>query len=263
MNMMSEYDVYATTYDAQYGGFTEDVPFYVEEARRAQPPVLELACGTGRVLIPVAQAGVRVYGLDGSPAMVEVCRRKVAGLPEEVQARVVLVEADMRDFAFDVSFGLIYCPFRAFLHLMTTEDQITALRNIHAHLRDGGRFALNFFNPDPAYIAEASGRGRGLAKIGKEFTHPESGSKVIEWFTLGHDPVEQRIEIYFIHDEVDATGQLVKRAYKPMRLRWIYRYEFEHLLARCGFEVEALYGGFERRPLTDVHQELVWLARKV
>jgi len=260
---MNEYDIYAATYDVQYGAFTDDILFYVEEAKRAHPPVLELACGTGRVLIPVAQAGVRVYGLDASPTMMEVCRRKVAGLPEEVRARVTLVEADMRDFAFDERFGLIYCPFRAFLHLMTTEDQIAALRNIHAHLRDGGRFALNFFNPDPAYIAEAAGRGRGLAKIGREFIHPQSGNKVIEWFTLGHDPVEQRIQIYFIHDEVDTSGQLVKRTYKPMRLRWIYRYEFEHLLARCGFELEALYGGFDRRPFTGVHQELVWVARKV
>jgi SAM-dependent methyltransferase len=260
---MNEYDVYAATYDVKHGEFTEDIPFYVEEARRAQPPVLELACGTGRVLIPVAQAGVCVVGLDASPAMIQACRHKVAGLPEEMQARITLVEADMRDFAFDGRFGLVYCPFRAFLHLMTTEDQIAALRNIHAHLRDGGRFALNFFNPDPAYIAEAASRGRGLAKVVNEFIHPESGNRVIEWSTLGHDPVEQRIEIYFIHDEVDVGGELLHRTYKPMRLRWIYRYEFEHLLARCGFELEALYGGFDRRPLTDMHQELVWVARRV
>ena len=136
---MNEYDAYAATYDVQYGEFTEDIPFYVEEASRAEPPVLELACGTGRVLIPVAQAGVRVVGLDASPAMVQACRHKVAELAEGVRARITLVDADMRDFAFDERFGLVYCPFRAFLHLMTTEDQIAALRNIHAHLRDGGR----------------------------------------------------------------------------------------------------------------------------
>jgi len=260
---MNEYDAYAATYDVEYGEFAEDIPFYVEEASRAEPPVLELACGTGRVLIPVAQAGVRVVGLDASPAMVQACRHKVAELSEEVQARITLVDADMRDFAFDERFGLVYCPFRAFLHLMTTEDQIAALRNIHAHLRVGGRFVLNFFNPSPAHIAEAAGRGRGLAKITKEFIHPESGNRIIEWSTLGHDPVEQRIEIYFIHDEVDASGQLLHRTYKPMRLRWIYRYEFEHLLVRCGFELEALYGGFDRRPFTDVHHELVWVARRV
>jgi SAM-dependent methyltransferase len=259
---MSEYDLYATTYDAQFGEGLDDIPFYVEEAKRAEPPVLELACGTGRVLIPVAKAGVPVHGLDSSPAMLDVCRRKVARLSADIQDRIRLTEADMRDFSFDERFGLIYCPFRAFLHLMTTEDQIAALRNIHTHLREEGQFALNFFNPDIAFIAEGAKRGRGVAKIGKEFTDPESGNRVIAWATAGHDPVKQLIDTYIIHDEVDTEGSLVQRTYKPMRLRWIYRYEFEHLLYRCGFEVEALYGGFDGRPFTEMHDELIWIARK-
>jgi SAM-dependent methyltransferase len=259
---MSEYDVYASIYDEQFGDRLDDIPFYVEEANRAKPPVLELACGTGRVLIPVAKAGVPVHGLDSSPAMLEVCRRKVAELSAGVRALVTLTQADMRDFSFDERFGLIYCPFRAFLHLMTTEDQITALGNIRTHLRDDGRFALNFFNPDISFVGEGSGRGRGAARIQQEFTDPQSGNRVITWATLGHDPVKQLIDTYIIHDEVDAEGRLLERTYRPMRLRWIYRYEFEHLLHRCGFEVEALYGDFDRRPFTEMHQELIWIARK-
>jgi SAM-dependent methyltransferase len=259
---MSEYDVYAAIYDGQFGARLDDIPFYVEEAKRAEPPVLELACGTGRVLIPVAKAGVPVRGLDSSAAMLEVCRRKVALLPADVQARIELSQADMRDFALEERFGLIYCPFRAFLHLMTTEDQITALGNIRAHLRDDGRFALNFFNPHVTVLTEGSGRGRGSARIQQEFAHPQSGNRVITWATLGHDPVTQLIDTYMIHDEVDAEGRLLERTYRPMRLRWIYRYEFEHLLHRCGFDVEALYGDFDRRPFTEMRQELVWIARK-
>jgi SAM-dependent methyltransferase len=194
--------------------------------------------------------------------MLDVCRRKAAKLPADIHDRVTLTQADMRSFAFDERFGLIYCPFRAFLHLMTTEDQIRALRNIHAHLRQDGRFALNFFSPDISFIAEGAGRDRGAAKIQQEFTDPESGNRVIVWATLGHDPVKQLINTYIIHDEVDADGQLLERSYKPMRLRWIYRYEFEHLLYRCGFEVEALYGDFDRGPFTDMRQELIWIARK-
>jgi hypothetical protein len=87
-------------------------------------------------------------------------------------------------------------------------------------------------------------------------------NRVITWATLGHDPVKQLIDTYIIHDEVDAEGRLLERTYRPMRLRWIYRYEFEHLLHRCGFEVEALYGDFDRRPFTEMHQELIWIARK-
>jgi SAM-dependent methyltransferase len=259
---MNEYDVCATTYDAQFGQRLDDIPFYIEEAKRAQPPVLELACGTGRVLIPVAKAGVQAYGLDGSPAMLDVCRGKAEELSADIRDRIRLTQADMRQFAFDESFGLIYCPFRAFLHLITAADQITALRNIHAHLGEDGRLALNFFNPDVSFIAEGAGSGRGAARMQQEFTHPESGNRVTVWATLGHDPVKQLIDTHIIHDEVDAHGRLLKRSYKPMRLCWIYRYEFEHLLHRCGFEVEALYGDFDRRPFTDVHQELIWIARK-
>jgi SAM-dependent methyltransferase len=186
----------------------------------------------------------------------------VAELSGDIRARITLTQADMRDFSFDERFGLIYCPFRAFLHLMTTGDQITALRNIHAHLREQGRFALNFFNPDVSLVAEGVGRGRGAAKIRQEFTDPKSGNRVIVWATLGHDPVNQLIDTYIIHDEVDAEGRLLERSYKPMRLRWIYRYEFEHLLHRCGFEVEALFGDFARRPFTKMGQELIWIARK-
>ncbi len=259
---MSDYDVYATTYDAQFGKGLEDIPFYVEEAERAEPPALELACGTGRVLIPVAKAGVRVYGLDSSPAMLDTCRHKLSALRAGVQDRVTLTQSDMRDFSFDERFGLIYCPFRSFLHLRTTEDQMRALRNIRAHLHPDGRFALNFFNPSVSFIARAAGSGRGVARIQKEFEDPESGRRVIAWATMGHDPVKQLIDTYVIHDVVDAEGRLLERTYKPMRLRWIYRYEFEHLLHRCGFEVEALYGDFDRRPFTEADQELIWIARK-
>ena len=259
---MGEYDAYAGTYDAQFGLRQDDIRFYVEEAKKADPPVLELACGTGRVLIPVAKAGVHVHGLDSSPAILDVCRRKVADLSADLRAHVALHEADMREFSFEERFGLIYCPCRSFLHLMTTEAQITALRNIHDHLREGSRLALNFFNPDVSFIAEASGRGRGSAKIQQEFTNPETGNRVISWGTLGHDPVTQIIDTYFIYDEVDAEGRLLERTYKPMRLRWIYRYEFEHLLWRCGFEVEALYGDFDRGPFTEMHHELIWIARR-
>ena len=259
---MGDCNTYAGTYDVQFGQHLDDILFYLDEGKNADPPDLELACGTGRVLIPVAQAGVRVHGLDSSGAMLEVCRRKLAELPEDCRTRVTLHEGDMRDFSFDERFGLIYCPCRSFLHLMTTEDQITALRSIHDHLREGGTLALNFFNPDVSLIAEALGRGRGSVRMRQEFSNPETGNRVISWGTLDHDPVTQIIDSYFIYDEVDAEGRLLERTYKPMRLRWIYRYEFEHLLSRCGFQVEALYGDFDRGPFTQMHQELIWIARR-
>jgi len=260
---MSEYDVHAEFYDVIYADYDVDIPFYVAEARRAGSPVLELACGTGRVTIRVAEAGIEVVGIDSSPAMLECFRAKLPRLAPVVRERITLVEADMRDFDLGAErFNLIYCPFRAFLHLLTVEDQLAALHAVHRHLKPGGRFALNFFNPSLTLIASSAGTPGALVWRAQEFINPATGRKVIQHITAHYDPIEQIIREYRIFDEVNDNGQVVERTYKPMTLRWIYRYEFEHLLARCGFEVEALYGTFDRQPFAPGHGELIWIARK-
>ena len=133
-----------------------DVGFFVELAQESRGPVLEVGCGTGRVLIPTARAGVEIVGLDLSPSMLAVCREGLAAEPAEVQARVQLVEADMRDFDLGREFALATIPFRPFQHLTTVEDQIACLHAIHRHLRPGGRLVLDIFNPYlPALVEEA------------------------------------------------------------------------------------------------------------
>jgi ubiquinone/menaquinone biosynthesis C-methylase UbiE len=225
--------------------------------------VLELACGTGRVAIPVAQAGIEVVGIDSSPAMLEKFHARLPELPSAVRDRITLHVADMREFDLGADrFTLVYCPFRAFLHLLTVEDQLAALRNVHRHLQPGGRFAVNFFNPSVTIIARSlTSHGRAIRPI-QEYTHPDTGNTVIVHLTSRHDVVEQIIRDFRVEEEIDGTGRVLQRTYKPLTLRWIYRYEFEHLLARCGLEVEALYGGFDRRPFADDLDELIWIARK-
>jgi len=176
---MSEYDIWADVYDLQYEGYEEDIPFYVGEAERAAPPVLELACGTGRVTIPIAQAGVDVIGLDSSPEMLAVAQRKVVQLSPEVKERIRLLEADMRDFSLDERFGLIMIPFRSFLLLLSVEHQKRALLNIHRHLRPDGHLALNIFIPDLGIIAShSSPLGEPLKRM-KEVKDPETGHRII------------------------------------------------------------------------------------
>jgi ubiquinone/menaquinone biosynthesis C-methylase UbiE len=260
---MVEYDQHADTYDAIYADYRDDIAFYVEEAQRSGSPVLELACGTGRVAIPVAAAGIEVVGFDSSAAMLERFRERLSALSPEVRARITLHQADMRDFDLGGQrFTLIYCPFRAFLHLMSVEDQLAAVRNVHRHLQPGGRFALNFFNPSVTVIAGGLAGHAASPKLTQEFTHPSTGNRVVVYNTAEHDVAQQIIRSYRIEEELDADGRLLQRVYKPLTLRWIYRYEFEHLLARCGFEVEALYGSFDCRPFAGDKDELVWIARK-
>ena len=259
---MSDYDVYADIYDAQYWGYTEDIAFYVGEAYQTKGPMLELACGTGRVLLPCADAGAFVTGLDLSPAMLTRCKEKLAAYAPEVAARVRLVVGDMRAFKLPERFELITIPFRSFLLLLTVQDQLQALATIRDHLTDTGRLIFNVFVPDIHMMAARSSKaGESLTRL-KEFLDPESGHRMMMWDTRSYRINDQIVESLFIYDEVDETGQVVRRSYKPLKLRWMYRYEVEHLLARSGFAVEALYGGFNRQPFDENSQEMIWVARK-
>lgn len=124
-----------------------DLAFFVEAAKESGGPVLEVGCGTGRVLIPTARAGVEIVGLDLSPHMLDVCRKRLRDESADVQSRVRLVQADMRDFELSQAFQLVTTPFRSFQHLTTVEDQLACLKCIQRHLVKGGRLILDVFNP--------------------------------------------------------------------------------------------------------------------
>ena len=124
-----------------------DINFYVEAAQTCGGPVLEVGCGTGRILIPTARAGVDIVGLDLSPHMLQVCQKRVLAEPQTVQSRIRLVQADMRSFDLAQAFQLITLPFRPFQHLTTVEDQLSCLETIRRHLVEGGRLILDLFNP--------------------------------------------------------------------------------------------------------------------
>jgi SAM-dependent methyltransferase len=261
--MRDDYALDAELYDIIYADYDDDINFYVEEAIQANGPCLELGCGSGRILLPVAAAGVTVTGVDVSQPMLARLRRKVGALPPEVGDRVTVVRGDMRTVQLDTQFALIYIPFRAFLHLLQVEDQIAALHNIHRHLQPGGRLALNFFNPSLEYIVAHSGPiGGALHATGETFRDPRTNHLLVEYATIQYHQHLQRIEQYFIYDEIDRRGRVVGRLYRSLRMRYIFRWEFEHLLHRCGFEVVTLYGSFDRQPHLRSDQELIWIAQK-
>ena len=144
--MATSFDQWAEVYDSVYAYVTEDIPFYLDEARSAGGSVLEFGCGTGRVAIPIAQEGIEIVGLDSSPAMLDLARRKAEKAPGARGLR--LVEADMRDCSLDEVFDLVIIPFRGFLSLLSVEDQVRTLANVRTHLAPGGKLAFNVFVPD-------------------------------------------------------------------------------------------------------------------
>jgi len=238
----------------------QDVAFFVELARETGGPVLEVGCGTGRVLIPTARAGFEIVGLDLSPSMLAVCRERLAQEPAEVQARVELVGGDMRDFDLGRQFALVTIPFRPFQHLTTVADQIACLKTIHRHLKPGGRLVLDLFNPLLPYLVDDA----RLEEFGDE---PEiimpDGRRVIRRARIAtrdyFNQVQDSELIYYV-TYPDGRQERLVHAF-PMR--YLFRFEAEHLLVRCGFEIEALYAGYDRSPYGSTYPgELIFVARK-
>ncbi|MGI6207331.1 MAG: class I SAM-dependent methyltransferase [Anaerolineae bacterium] len=242
-------DEYATTAEI-YDHFPSyrdrgDVEFFVEEALEADGPVLEVGCGTGRVLLPTARAGKEITGLDSSPSMLAILRRKLAEEPEDVQRRVSLLEGDMRYFRLERRFGLVTIPFRPFQHLITTDDQIACLLTIRDHLLPGGKLVLDLFNPSIPLLAAPP--SREAQPVGDWFDLPDGRrvrrfDRIVsrDYFTQVQD-----IELIYYVQEPDGREERFVHSF-PMR--YLFRYEAEHLLERCGFRVEALYSDYDRSP---------------
>ncbi len=258
---MDEYDrLDAELYDHYSTGVEGELEFYRDEAVAAQGPVLELGCGTGRILIPAAAAGARVLGLDRAPAMLAVARRKLAAQPEDVRLRVELVQGDMRGFSLGRRFALITIPYRAFLHLLTVAEQRMALACVREHLAEGGRLILNVFDPSLEILSAHLGPLGEAQKRDLEFVHPESGHRYLVWDTRRLKLDEQVIEQYFIFEELDGDGRSLGRTFSRLTLRYVYRWELQHLLELCGFEVMDLFGDFYRGPYHH-GREQIWIAR--
>jgi len=251
---LSEYYDDPALYDLLYAHLTDDVAFYVEAAKRAKGPVLEVGCGTGRVLVPTLEAGVDIDGLDVHAPMLEGLRRKAEarGLTPRV------VEGDMRDFTMPRRYALLTCPFRAFQHMLTTDDQLRALRCMREHLEAGGALAFNVFFPSFDKIATTA--DEPIASI--ETVHPETGLPVVAWDRPTYDRVNQIVSVEREVQESDARGYVSRTIRTAFRMRWIWRAEMELLLRTAGFARWEVRGGFDGRPLERDTDEMVWTAWK-
>jgi SAM-dependent methyltransferase len=251
---VSQFDAFARYYDADYGAFADDIPFYRELARRCDGPVLEVMCGSGRLLVPLALAGHQVAGVDVSAAMLALARGRLgaAGLHKQVE----LLEADIRERLPHGPFGLVIVALNSFMHLATTADQLAALKQIHIALRPGGLLAIDVYNPDPRRLVEHSGE----VVFDKTFTLGD-GAQVQKFVIQQADLATQIDSVTFLYDEIDPDGR-VHRSVLPFTMRWLHRYELEHLLARAGFAQEALYGSYELDEYRGESEIMLVVARK-
>jgi len=219
---MGLYDEIAAFYDPWSRSVTEDVGFYVDEALASSGPVVELAVGTGRIAIPIAQAGVDVIGVDSSPGMLDIARR--AAEEADVSSRVDLRLGDLRDPPVDQRVPLVICPFRSLLHMETEDEKLRALRAARGLLEPAGRFVFDVFSPSREDIEETHARWLEREPGIFERADWDEGSRTL---TLS----------------VRSDG-----AVASFGLHWLSVAEWLRLLDEAGFAVEAVYGWFDRRP---------------
>ena len=227
---MSWDEAFADRYEEWSADMTADIAFYVGLARAADGPLVELAVGNGRVAVPVAQAAGRpVTGIDTSPAMLAQARVRAA----EAGVALDLREGDMRDLTVEEPAALIYCPFRALLHLPSWADRRRTFERVTASLRPGGRFAWNAFAFDHQIAARLDGE------------HQPEPVPHINRYAVGDNRIDITLD----------TGA-------KSSLWWATKNEWLGLIDVAGLELEALYGGFAGEPLTDDSHEYVFIARR-
>ena len=228
---MSAYDKIARLYDPWSRSVVEDVPFYLDEARRSGGPVLELAVGTGRIAVPIAASGIPVVGVDLSEGMLQVARERA----QEIGAELDLRYGDMRDPPVEGTFPLVIVPFRSMLHMETDADRRAVLRAIKRHLAADGRLIFDVFAPAADDIEDTHGR----------WIEREPGiDERADW-----DLAAQTLTLSVRGPQGSST----------MTLWWVEPERWHSLLAEAGFEVLECYGWFDRRPFAG-GEDSVWIA---
>ncbi len=226
-----------------------DIAFYVARALQIRGPVLEIGCGSGRILASIARLGVDITGLDASPAMLEACRARLRA--EGLSAQTML--GDMRRFDLARQFALITIPFRPFQHLLDPPDQMACLESVRRHLAPEGRFIFDVFDPRLDLIANED----AMEIVEFEFSGPEGQPMHRSVRRLRHDRTRQvqHMELIFTDQRTGARQAM------PLVMRYFFRYELEHLLARCGFEVLEVLGDFDGSPVGPVAKELIFVSK--
>lgn len=249
---MHAYAAIAELYAADYQDTRDDIDFLVVLARHSPGPIVEYMSGTGRVLLPLARAGFTVTGVDTSLEMMAVAQQQCA---QEPSLKITLTHGDVRDWHSDTQFGLAIIAVNSFMHLTDVDDQLKALHNIHRNLKPNGRLCIDVLNPDIRAIPNYSGK----LTLMNRFTLPD-GRSVQKFSAVTVDVSSQLMHVTFLYDINENNA--IRRVETSFPMRWFWRYEIEHLLARAGFEIEQIYGDYELEEFTSESEQMLIVASK-
>lgn len=249
------YDSIARYYDLIHRQLTADIPLAMELAQETAGPVLELGCGTGRLLLPLARAGHDVVGLDNSPAMLELVRAKLAKEPAEVRQCVTLVTADMAQFELTQRFGLVLSLNSTLMNLPPTAMQAT-LNRVTRHLSPGGRLLVDLDNP-AMLPGEA---GEGVLVLERTMVDPKSGETIMQFAASQAEEEGQVVHVTWLFDSLPAGGGTLSRVVVPMDYHYLFPHQLALMLASAGLQLESLMGDYNRRPFEEDSPRLLALA---
>lgn len=236
------YSLLSRYYDLENAEFTEDLEFWIELAEEYGGPVLELGCGTGRVLLQLARRGLPITGVDNSPEMLARLEEKLSAA-RPFSPAPQLLNSDIQSFSLNTQYALALLPFNTFMHLLTLEAQAAALTNIRKHLATGAPLVLDVVNPVQAYAAEEQG-----LTLERSFA---DGERTVQQFSqIRLERAAQLAHITWLYDSVGPAGD-VQRLTVPLTLRYTFPAEMRLLLEKCGLTLTHLWGDYDRTPFSD------------
>ena len=247
--MTSDFDSWSEIYDIIHADLTDDIKFYVEEAVFSNGRTLEIGCGTGRVAIPMAQAGANVTAIDISETMLKTLSRKIS--PENIALKPIRM--DMRTLSLPDIFDLIIIPFHGFQSLLQHEDQVECLESLRRHLTRNGTLIINLFVPDRNMLEQEQNKIYFI----KNVPLTDDDRSITLWHSSHFDIPNQIITTRLFID-FNESGRIVESQVRDFSLRYIHRYEAEYLFKSSGFELKNLFGDFERNNFGPNSEEMIW-----
>lgn len=253
--MSGFYNTVARYYDAENTDKNDDVPLYLELAQEYGSPIMDIGCGTGRVMFPLAQAGYEVHGIDNEPAMLE---RGIAVKEANPDWKLHFHEGNVLDYDLDTRFKLMLVPYNGLMHFHTQDAQLQALRNLRKWTADDGLLVLDLPNAGEIFATQDT----DSLLLERTFLEPETGNMVMQQSHSYLDRTSQLFRVTWIYDEITSDGT-VKRTSAPLMLYYYFYSEVSLLLQMTGWEIEGVYGDTDYGEYEDGCERMIILAKPV